>query len=95
MSFAILLDDLFAADAVQCCTLSVQALSQASYSSTSNKVKQHKMKLSTCQLKIRLHSLGLIAMRALATADTPQMKPTGNSKGPASLVPKRGRKIPT
>ena len=41
------------------------------------------------------HSFGLIAIRALATADTPQMKPTGNSRVPDCLVLSSGRKTAT
>lgn len=41
------------------------------------------------------HSFGLIAISPLATADTPQINPTGNNNGPDSLVPSKGKKIAT
>ena len=44
---------------------------------------------------IRDHSFGLIAIRALATAATPQIKPTGNNSDPDSLVFSSGKKTAT
>lgn len=42
-----------------------------------------------------IHSFGLIAIKPLATADTPQINPTGNKRGPDWLVPNRGRSTAT
>jgi len=42
-----------------------------------------------------IHSFGLIAIKPLATADTPQIKPTGNKRGPDWLVPNRGKNTAT
>lgn len=44
---------------------------------------------------IRDYSFGLMAIRALATADTPQINPTGNSSDPDSFVFSNGRKTAT
>lgn len=41
------------------------------------------------------HSLGLIAIRALATADTPQMNPTGNNNGPDCFEFSNGKNTAT
>ena len=44
---------------------------------------------------VRHHSLGLMAIRVLVTAHTPQIKPTGNSSDPDSFVFSNGRKTAT
>ena len=42
-----------------------------------------------------IHSFGLIAIRPLATADTPQINPTGNKRGPDWLVPNKSKNTAT
>ena len=72
------------------------ALATACVKSIQGAVRVHLWARITAQHINGVHySLGLIAISALATADTPQTNPTGKSRGPDWGVLSRGRKTAT
>ncbi len=73
-----------------CVITALQALANAVSVVPSMAWAELKLDMLSC-----IHSFGLIAIKPLATADTPQIKPTGNKRGPDWLVPSRGKNTAT